>query len=401
VRKGIEKTIVLVLDSLGIGDLPDSHFHNSRNCNTLSHINEKADSLHIPNLAKLGIGNLVYLNGSYRTSDTIGFYGKMGSLSASKDSVSGHWELMGVKSSKEFINYSSGIPEEILSKLLIKTGNDFIGNKNLKPEAALLKFGDLHKKTKKPIIITSDDSIIYIATHEEIIPKDELYTICKKTLKNCEEYNLARVCALPFTGTSKNYSISDKKRVFCTAPPYSSILELLINTEIPVHTVGKISDIFSQKGITSSKSGENNEEAIENTLEIMAKGIRDEFNQSFIFANLPDFDSVYAHNKDIQGYANALEEFDRNFPKIMRSMGERDILIITADHGNDPTSSEPGHTREYVPLLVYSALLKPKGYGNLGVRKTMSDVAKTIADIYDIETTFTADSFWDNLIVLL
>ena len=398
--KGIDRTILIVLDSLGTGPLPDADF-SERDCNTLAHVHDsREEGLYIPNLEKMGIGNLVFMRTVERPNDTSGFYGKVNFRSTGKDSISGHLEMAGLTYVDVFSASFEKLPDELLEKIKEKTQLEFIVSSKEETEAAIYEYADEHKKSGNPILHVTEDSSLLLIAHEEKIEIEKQNEICKSILPLASEYKFASITSLPFSGTQEEYKISKNRKIFPSISTKNTLLHHLIEKEIPVYAVGKIQQIFSPKTITEFKPAENNIEAIEKIIEFIVKGVRNEAGYSFIFANLSEFDD-HAHKRNPENYATALENFDILLPKIFRSMGERDILIITSDHGNDPTFSGSGHTREYAPLLVYSPLLKPKGHGDLGVRKTASDIAQTISDIYDLQTSYSAESFWDELVVLV
>lgn len=392
---GITKTIVLVLDSLGVGPQPDSYLFNDKTSNTLAHVAEECGGLNIPNMSSVGLANLTFTRGGRRTEDTIGYYGKMQQKSDGNDSSSGHWEVAGIIMDKPFHVYPDGFPGEMMDEFEKRTGLQWLGNYATKGTLIMQTFGEEHEKTGKPIIFTGNESIMNIAAHEDTIPADELYEICRKARAIADIYGIARVNARPFIGSPGQYRQTLNRKDFIMEPPGTTILEAFSHQGIPVMTVGKINELFANRGITHSFKIKNNEEALEQTLNLIKECETNNEGQAMIFANLPDFDSLYGHRLDATGYGKALERFDAYIPRLWRAMGPSDVMVMTADHGNDPTTSQDGnHTREYLPVLVYSKSLRPKGKGDLGVRKTLADIAETLAEAYELDTRFGAESFW-------
>ncbi|MGG2990587.1 phosphopentomutase [Paenibacillus macerans] len=386
------KISVIVLDSVGIGELPDAAQFGDEGAHTLGHILQTAHGTKLPNLQKLGLGNIAELPNLAPAADPAAYYGKMAEISAGKDTMTGHWELMGLKTETPFQTYPNGFPQDLIARFEQETGRKVIGNKPASGTEILVELGEEHMKTGAWIVYTSADSVFQIAAHEEIIPLPELYRACeiarKLTLE--PEHSVGRVIARPFVGTPGNFQRTPNRHDYAVKPPEPTVLNALKNAGQDVVAVGKIGDIFSGEGITASFPTKSNRHGIEETLQRL-----DEDFSGLLFTNLVDFDSLYGHRRDPQGYARALEEFDAAVPDLLAKVGENDLLVITADHGNDPVHSGTDHTREYVPLLIYGPTLKNPG--SLGVRGTYADLAATIADNFGVQAPEHGISFLSQL----
>lgn len=386
------KISVIVLDSVGIGELPDAAQFGDEGAHTLGHILQTAHGTKLPNLQKLGLGNIAELPNLAPAADPAAYYGKMAEISAGKDTMTGHWELMGLKTETPFQTYPNGFPQDLIARFEQETGRKVIGNKPASGTEILVELGEEHMKTGAWIVYTSADSVFQIAAHEEIIPLPELYRACeiarKLTLE--PEHSVGRVIARPFVGSPGNFQRTPNRHDYAVKPPEPTVLNALKNAGQDVVAVGKIGDIFSGEGITASFPTKSNRHGIEETLQHL-----DEDFSGLLFTNLVDFDSLYGHRRDPQGYARALEEFDAAVPDLLAKVGENDLLVITADHGNDPVHSGTDHTREYVPLLIYGPTLKNPG--SLGVRGTYADLAATIADNFGVQAPEHGISFLSQL----
>lgn len=370
------KIILIILDGCGAGALPDAEKYNDTGANTIKHVIDKT-GIDLPNLNNLGLYKII----SPATSQppATGYYGKMAEASAGKDTTTGHWEITGLKIEKQFPLYPQGFPEEVINKFKKITGKDVIGNKPASGTEIIKELGEEHLKTGKLIVYTSADSVFQVAAHIDIISLEELYEVCRKARQVLDgDYEVLRVIARPFTGEKQDFKrLNDKRKDFGLKPPDKTLLDYLIENNISVDAVGKINEIFSGQGISVEYKTANNFEGIERTIELIKTKKKD-----FIFTNLVDFDMVWGHRNDYQGYAKGLKAFDSRLPEIMASLNNEDILIITSDHGCDPTTKGTDHTREYVPLLVYGKKIK-QGV-NLGTRQTFADVGQTIAEYYRI-----------------
>jgi len=383
---------VIVLDSVGIGELPDADRFGDRGAHTLGHIAEyeasRGTELKLPNMAALGLGNIAPLAGVKRAERPRGFYGKMAEVSAGKDTMTGHWELMGLKIDTPFRTYPDGFPPELVGRFARETGRPVIGNRPASGTAIIEELGGEHLRTGAWIVYTSADSVFQVAAHEEIVPLQELYAACEtaRRLTLEPEWSVGRVIARPFVGKPGAFTRTPNRRDYAVKPPGPTVLNRLKEAGLDVISVGKISDIFSGEGVTASHPTKSNDDGITRTAELL----REPFH-GLLFANLVDFDSLYGHRRDPAGYAAALRRFDERLPEILERLGRDDLLIITADHGNDPVHHGTDHTREYVPLLVWSPAFGAGG--SLGVRETFADVGATVADNFGLGRTEIGTSF--------
>ncbi len=376
------RVILIVLDSVGIGYLPDAHLYGDEGSNTLGHIVEKYPAMHIPNMISLGLGNIDPSILLPKVENPLAAYGKAMEQSAGKDTTTGHWEIAGSILEKPFPTFPDGFPTSFMADFEAAIGSKTIGNYAASGTAIIDDLGDEHVHTGFPIVYTSADSVFQIAMHESVIPIERQYEICQIARDMLTgDYEVGRVIARPFVGTSGQYTRTSRRKDFATMPP-DNVLDAINKQGKEVLGIGKIYDIFAGKGITRSIKTANNQEGIEATISAIEN---DE--ASLIFTNLVDFDMHFGHRRDVVGYAKCLEAFDAKLPEIMSKMKEDDILIITADHGNDPTWTGTDHTREYIPILIYGQNV-PKAY-NFGVRNSFVDIASTVADALgmDFETT--------------
>lgn len=381
------RIIVIVLDSVGVGALQDAYKFGDEDSNTLGNIAKVLGGLNLPNLEKMGLGNIIPILGVKPQLSPIANFGKMAEVSAGKGSTSGHWELMGLHLSKTFPTYPNGFPKEIMDKFHKAIGIQTLGNYSASGTEIIKVLGNEHIKTKKPIVYTSADSVFQIAAHEDIIPPEKLYKICKKAREILTgEHAISRVIARPFIGKNGKFTRTKRRKDFSLEPTGKMLLDYLKENEKEVLAVGKISDIFVGRGITKKFPTKKNLDGIKKIINLIGNNRGD-----MIFANLIDFDMLYGHRNNPEGYAKALAEFDENIPEILNSMKYNDILFITADHGCDPTTPSTDHSREYVPLIVYGKNIK-SGV-NLGIRKSFADVGKTISEILNIEAEIKGESF--------
>ncbi len=380
--------VVIILDGVGIGETPDSYKYSDQGSNTLSNMADIIGGLNLPNLEKMGLGNIHPIKGIQPVEKPLASYGKLQETAVGKDSTSGHWEIGGLNVDMDFAYYPNGFPKEIIDEFIEITGvGGVLGNKPASGTEIIAELGDEHVRTKFPIVYTSADSVFQIAAHEDVIPLGMLYEIC--VIARNEIFvgkdSVGRVIARPFVGTSGNYTRTTNRRDFSLFPPKDTILDYVQKEGLETIAIGKINDLFAHRGITLGIKTKSNLEGIEQILKYTAKK-----QNSFIFANLVDFDVYYGHRNDPVGFAKALEEFDGYLPKILENLDETDAFIITADHGNDPTTPSTDHSREFVPILFYR---KGKNGINLGTRQTFADVAQTIAHFYKINNDLNGISF--------
>lgn len=380
------KVVLIVLDGVGIGAQPDADKFGDASANTLLHTLAANDGLHLPNLSALG---LFSIEGMPRktASEIIGNYGKCKSQTPGKDSTSGHWEIAGVVLDNPFPTYPGGFPPALIQSVEAAIGRETLFGGALSGTDILDIYGDAHVKTSKPIVYTSVDSVFQIAMHEAVIPLAEQYRICMQVRRLLSGDNpIARVIARPFAGESGAYARTRNRRDFSVAPPRDTILDELKREGFAVCGVGKIEDIFAGRGLTASDHSSDNAESVSALLSYMEQ----DFN-GLLFANLIDFDQLYGHRNDAAGFGAALQSFDAQIPAIIDALADEDLLIITADHGCDPTTDGTDHTREYVPLLVFGHAMQ-SGV-NLRVRQTLADIAATIADFFCLDQWKTGKSF--------
>ena len=386
------RIIIIVLDSVGIGQAPDCEKFGDIGVNTLGNISEKV-GLNLPNLQKMGLGNINYIKTVLPVEKPIANFGKMQEVSNGKDTMTGHWEMMGVTLKNGFKQYvKNGFPQELIEEFEKRTKRKVIGNKEANGMKIISEYFDEHMQTGNFILYTSVDSTWQLAAHEEKIPLEELYDACKiaRELTANDKYNVARVIARPFLGTKENFYRTANRHDYALNPFEKTVMEKLVENNYDSIAIGKISDIFNGVGVSKKILTKNNLDGIKKTIEQIK-----EKNTGLIFTNLVEFDSVYGHPRDVEGYKNALEEFDKELPKILQVLNDDDLLIITADHGNDPTYKGNDHTREYVPLLVYNNLLK--GNNQITLRTTFQDLGETIADNFNLESTDNGTSFLNEL----
>jgi len=400
VSLGIGKSIVLVIDGLGVGEQPDAYLYGARGANTLSHISEMKEKLDIPNLSRMGITNLTYLKSWPREEESMGFYGKVTQRNEGNDSIGGHREILGLYAEERYLTYPSGFPPAIMQELTQATGKRFLGNTNDVQQGFLTKYGETHLETGDPILLVSDDSLAHLYVHAEKFQPDEFYLLGHSAWEVLSRHALGRLHVHYFTGDISNFSPDESAPVgmFHSPPRAPTLATNLFDAGIPVYALGKVSEMIEGAAMKDGRGVKDNAECLELLTELIREGETNRAKQSFIIANLPDLDSVYGHNRDSLGYIAGLEALDQYLPRLFRAMENEDILYIVSDHGNDPTFEGTGHTREYVPLLVYSRMFRPRRQANLGIRTTLADIAETIGDSYDLNVRFAATSFWENMI---
>ena len=373
----VKRVILVILDSLGVGALPDAAAFNDIGAATLPHIHTVRGGLNIPNLCTIGMGEIVTIG--CEPEKVVGSFGRMAAQSSNKDTTSGHWEIAGLVLKEAFPTYPSGFPAEIVRRFEQTIGKKTLGNYARSGTLILDELGTAHLETGSPIIYTSADSVFQIAAHETITPTDVLYDYCRSARKILKRpHAVGRVIARPFKGEPGAFERKNSERKdFSIEPPAETLLDRLQERGLFTVGIGKIGDIFGHKGLSEEIHSQNNLDGVRLIREALS---RYDGQRGLIFVNLVDFDVLYGHRRDVEGYAAALEEFDRELPGILEAMSKEDVLIITADHGCDPTYEDhTDHTREYVPLLVYGEHVKPRV--NLGTRQTFADCGQTIADL--------------------
>ena len=393
----MEKRVIwIILDSVGIGELPDAKEYGDVGANTLGNIAKSQGGLNIPNLVSLGIGNIEEAKNLEKTDEPKGAFGKAKEISCGKDTTTGHWEMAGIWSKKPFPTYSEGFPKDIIDSFIEKTGvPGVLGNKPASGTAILEELGEEHIKTRMPIVYTSADSVFQIACHEEVYSVEELYKMCQIAREILQgEHGVARVIARPFIANEENSNVKFKRtsnrRDFSLKPSEPNLLTNIKDKGENVVAVGKIEDIFSGSGITEAVHTKDNMDGVDKTLEYMRN-----VESGLIFTNLVEFDSVWGHRNDAKGYKEGLEQFDERLPEIIRALRDEDVLIINADHGCDPTTEGTDHTREYIPVLVYGKNIK--GNVDLGVLDSFADIGQTIADILECNDLEVGNSFLDKV----
>lgn len=372
------RAIVIVLDSVGVGELPDAHVYGDRGSNTLGNIARQA-TLNIPTLASLGLSRIVTLPGVKVAASPLAAFGRMAERSAGKDSVTGHWELMGIVIDRAFPTFPEGFPRELIEAFEQRIGRKTLGNVVASGTAVIDELGPEHLRTGAPIVYTSADSVFQIAAHEEVVPVKQLYRFCEIAYELAVDgMGIGRVIARPFIGQPGSFQRTANRHDYAMPPTAETLLDKLVARGIPVTAVGKISDLFAGRGITQAHPTKSDADGMDRITEVM--GVQE---SGLIFANLVDFDTVYGHRNDVRGYASNLERFDARLAALLPLVREDDLLVITADHGNDPSTPSTDHSREHVPLLVTGHRVS-KGV-DLGTRATFADLAQTLADIFDVE----------------
>lgn len=368
-----KKAVLIVVDSCGVGALPDAKDFGDEGVNTISNLSKATGGVNLPNMEKMGLGNITDIEGVSKTDNAIGYYGKSMEKSKAKDTTTGHWEIAGLISKKPFNTYPNGFPQKTIEAIEKMSGRKIVCNKPYSGTEVIDDYADEQLKNGSIIVYTSADSVLQIAAHEEIIPIEELYKICEKSLEICNEFSpVARVIARPYLGEKGNYKRTERRHDYSVPPSGETMLDRISKNNLPVIGIGKTSDIFAGVGITENrKTNKNNLDGIEKTI----KAIK-EIDNGLIFTNLVDFDMLYGHRRDAKGYKNALEEFDKYIPEMIENLNEDDLFIITADHGCDPTYKGSDHTREYIPILAFGKKLKKNV--NIGTRDSFVSIAASI-----------------------
>lgn len=373
---------MLVLDSVGAGALPDAHLYGDEGSNTLSNTARAAGGLSMPNLGARGLGNITSILGVPPVDEPLAGWGRSAERSAGKDTTTGHWEMMGVVLEQAFPTYPDGFPSDVMTAFTSLTGYGWLGNYPASGTQIIQDLGDEHVSSGKPIIYTSADSVFQIAAHEGVIPIDELYRICKIAREQVcvGEHAVGRIIARPFIGPDQagTYTRTHRRRDFAVEPFGTTVLDILGMNGITGYGIGKIGEIFAWRGICESPHSENNMHGFSN----LVARVSNPADNGFVFANLVDFDMVWGHRNDVEGYARGLEEVDQRMPELFDAMIDGDLFVLTADHGCDPTTDSTDHSREYTPLLAFI-----KGVDravDLGVRDTFADIGATVLDFYGL-----------------
>lgn len=386
-----KKAVLIVLDSVGIGALPDAAAYGDAGAHTLRHV-ITACNPKLPNLRRMGLYNIEGGDFGAPEEKTSAAYGRMREVSSGKDTTTGHWEISGVHLSHPFPTFPDGFPADFIAAYEQAIGTKVLGNYASSGTAILDELGEEHIRTGYPIVYTSADSVFQIACNEAVIPVEKLYELCEiaRSMLQGDELGVGRVIARPFIGEKKGgFTRTGRRRDFSLVPP-RTMCDVLADAGLTVYGVGKIEDIFAEKGITKSNHAAGNPACIDATL-----AAQDEDFDGLLFVNLVDYDSMYGHRNDVAGYAKALEYFDERLPQIIEKLGEDDLLILTADHGCDPTHPGTDHTREHVPLLVYGKKLG--GNVNLGTRETYADICASVLAFFGIDETLKGTSFLSQL----
>ena len=386
------RVFLIVMDSVGIGEAPDAEAFGDKGAHTLLHIAERMEGLRMPNMGKLGLSNIEEIPGVEKADEPKAYFTKMQESSNGKDTMTGHWEIMGLNIETPFRVFPDGFPDELIKELEEKTGRKVIGNKPASGTGILDELGAEHMETGALIVYTSADSVIQIAAHEEVVPLEELYKICKiaREMTLREEYMLGRVIARPFLGEPGNFVRTANRHDYALKPYGRTVMNELKDGGLDVLAIGKISDIYDGEGVTEALRTVSNMDGMDKLMQT----IRTDF-KGLSFLNLVDFDAMYGHRRDPIGYGKALEEYDARLTEVLKELKEDDLLIITADHGNDPVHHGTDHTREFVPLLVYSKQLKEPG--ELPMRHTFADIGATIAENFEVKMPEHGTSFLGSL----
>lgn len=392
--KAFKRIHLVVLDSVGIGEAPDAEKFGDVGANTLGHIAEKMNGLNMPNMEKLGLSNIEKVKGIEKVDKPMAYYTKMAEVSNGKDTMTGHWELMGLITKQPFNVFPNGFPKLLLDQLQESTGRSIIGNIPSSGTEIVDQFGEEHMQTGSLIVYTSADSVLQIAAHEDIVPLEELYEICEKAreLTMVEEFKVGRVIARPFIGTPGNFVRTTNRHDYALKPFGRTVMNELKDNNLDVIAIGKIDDIYVGEGITESTRTVSNMDGMDKLIDTVDRGFK-----GLSFLNLVDFDALFGHRRDPEGYGKALEEFDKRLPMLLSKIQKNDLLLITADHGNDPVHPGTDHTREYVPLLAYSPSFSVGG--ELPIRQSFADVGATISDNFNLKWDGAGESFLTSLMI--
>jgi phosphopentomutase len=384
----MKKCILIVIDSLGVGAAPDAAKYGDENTNTFGNVSKIIGKLNLPTFNKLGFGDITEING-LDPNKYIATVGKLAEKSKGNDSTTGHWEIAGLISEKEFNIFPEGFPEEIVDRVSKATGYEFIGNFHASGTEIINNLGEEHIASKKLILYTSGDSVFQIAAHEDVIGLKTLYEVCKAARIVCNDYNIGRVIARPFKGTPNNFKRTYDRKDFGITPPGETLLSYLNKNKFKILGIGKISDLFGEKYLDNSIHTEGDKDGLDTLINSYSEGLYD-----FYFINLVDLDMLYGHREDPKGYYEGLKIIDDNLEKLLQVIDDEDLLILTGDHGTDPTDGKTDHSREYVPLVAYKNNIVGN---NIGERNTFSVIASTISEFFELENIFYGDSFLEEI----
>lgn len=389
-----KRIFLVIMDSVGAGELPDAKDYNDTGANTLKHIAQAAKGLNMPNMQKLGLGNLTEIQGVAPVKPKQGYYTKCEELSTGKDTMTGHWEIMGLKITEPFKTFTdTGFPKELIDELEARTGRKVVGNKSASGTEILDELGEHHMATGDIIVYTSADSVLQIAAHEDIIPVEELWNMCKiaREITMKDEWKVGRIIARPFVGPKKgDFKRTPNRHDYALKPFGRTVLNELKDAGQEVIAIGKINDIYVGEGVTEAILTKSNEDGMNQLLNVMARDF-----SGLAFINLVDFDAMYGHRRDPLGYAKCLEEFDVQLGDVLAQMKEDDLLIISADHGNDPIASGSDHTREYIPVIMYSPSMQESG--ELEIGKSFANIGATVAQNFGVQIPAIGESYLDEL----
>lgn len=387
-----KRVIIIVLDGVGIGELPDATLYNDQGSNTIKNLAEAVKGLKLPNLESLGLGNIIEIRGIKKVKDPKASFGKMAEKSPGKDSTSGHWEITGIVLNQSFPVYPNGFPNRIIKEFEAGIGRKTLGNIPASGTEIIERLGAEHLKTGYPIVYTSADSVFQIAAHEAIIPVKRLYEFCqiaRKVLKGRD--CVGRVIARPFIGKPGSFKRTERRKDFALEPSEPTLFDIAKDKGLNVIGIGKVDELFANRGLTKSFHSVNNQKCLDDTLTAMNR-----YETGIIFTNLIQFDMDWGHRNDIKGFYEGLKDFDKRIPEIINLMKDEDLLFITSDHGNDPTTPSTDHSREYVPLLVYG---KKIGSGiDLGTRETFADLGQTVCEYLELPKLKNGMSFLSTIL---
>ena len=385
------RVVWIVLDGVGLEALPDAKEYGDEGAATLPHVASACGGLNLPNLQRLGLGNLADLDGVPPFENPCSAYGRLAERSAGKDSIIGHWELAGVVLDEPFATYPQGFPDKLVDDFAAIAGVRPLGNVSASGISILKEYGAEHVRTGRPILYTSVDSVFQIAAHEEVLPPEDLYRLCQAARELVDEYSIARVIARPFVGNEQDgFRRTPRRKDFSMPPPQSTLLECMTAQGYTVSAVGKICDLFAGRGVSRSTTTVDNTDGMDKTLAELTA-----LDKGLLMVNLIDFDMAYGHRNDVAGFGRALEDFDAWLPQLYEQMQQEDLLVISADHGCDPTTPGTDHTREYVPVLIWSKSMQVGV--NLGDRQSFADVGATLAEYFSVPGVESGESFVDML----